>query len=205
MTVSPADDYQVEPYTGTDSWDELTKNAVQIPGADLEIADSLVGIPFVIVRLTFRIGNYERRDDPGEIGDYVSAELITAPEDVIQKRRSRGKIPDTSIAEPASALVVNLAGTGAYRQIVSKLEALRLIILPEGPDGGELGKSRFDTPVRKWQISNYAKIRYTEPDEQGVTSYQSAEFDVRIHAPRGFRISEYDNRLSKDISTYYLA
>lgn len=185
-----------------DSWDVLTQGADEVFGGELEKAESLVGVPFIILRITFRKGDFARKDKAhdGEPGDYASVDLMTAPADVIQRRIERGKIETgTVIADPNSHLVLNLSGTAAYRELVEMLEFKRLIQLPEGPRGGEFGESRFDTPVRLWGIHNVARIKYGDDG-----TYQSAEFDVRIHAPRGLRVSTFDNRHGKDISVYYL-
>jgi hypothetical protein len=185
-------------FSAGDSWDALTSGADEIFGGELEKAESLIGVPFVAVRVTFRVGDFTRADT-NEPGDYVSIDLITAPEDIIAKRRAKGRIPDTVNIEASSHLVFNVSGTAAYRQIVSYLEVRKLIVLPEGPENGEFGKSRMDTPVRLWNIHKSARVRL---DEDG--KYESAEFDIRLHAPRGLRISEFDNRHGKDISVYYL-
>jgi hypothetical protein len=189
----------VEPYSG-ESWDTLVTGADEAFGGELEKAESLIGIPFIIVRMTYRLGDFARiaNVDPRP-GDYVSIDLITAPADVIAKRRERGRIPEGVNADPDEHLVLNLSGTGAYRQLVSYLEARRLIVLPEGPDGGEFGASRLDTPVAEWKIFQTAKIGH---DAEG--HYQSAEFDVRLRCPRGLRVSQFDNRHGKDIEVYYL-
>lgn len=209
MTVSENDSTEVAIpdampmlFSGGDSWNALTEGADQVFGGELEKAESLIGVPFVAVRLTYRRGDFARSDKTynGEPGDYVSVDLVTAPADVIAHRISRGKIDvNGPVADPGAHLVLNLSGTAAYREFVKILEYKRLIKLPEGPDGGEFGESRFDTPVRLWQIHNVARVKY---DETGA--YASAEFDVRIHAPRGLRVSNFDNRHGKDISVYYL-
>lgn len=193
----PEETELVPAYQG-ESWDELVSQSFEFFGGELEAPTSVVGIPFVVLRLTFRIGDFIRIDN-GEPGDYVSADIITATEEIIETRRIRGKIPETSVAGPGEHIVLNLSGTAAYRQLVSFLEANKFIILPEGPDGGNLGKSRLDTPVRQWQIHKDVKVRY---DESGA--YQSAEFNVRIHCPRGLRGNTADVKAAKDVEFFYL-
>lgn len=181
-----------------ESWDELVSQSFEFFGGELEVPTSVVGIPFVILRLTFRIGDFLRTDN-GELGDYVSVDIMTATEEIIEGRRSRGKIPETSVAGPGEHIVLNLSGTAAYRQLVAFLESSKYIILPEGPDGGNFGTSRLDTPVRQWQIRKDVKVRY---DETGA--YQSAVFDVRIHCPRGLRGNTADVKAAKDVEFFYL-
>lgn len=185
------------PYHG-ESWDELVTQSFEFFGGELEAPTSVVGIPFVILRLTFRIGDYLRPDN-GELGDYVSADIITATEEIIESRRARGKIPETSVAGPGEHIVLNFSGTAAYRQLVTFLESNRFIILPEGSDGGNFGASRLDTSVRLWQIRKDIKVSY---DESGA--YQSAQFDVRIHCPRGLRGNTADVKAAKDVEFFYL-
>lgn len=185
------------PYQG-ESWDELVSQSYEFFGGELEAPISVVGVPFVILRLTYRIGDFLRSDN-GELGDYVSADIMTATKEIIEARRTRGKIPETSVAGPGEHIVLNLSGTAAYRQLVAFLEANRFIILPEGPDGGIFGASRLDTPVRQWQIRKDIRVRY---DESGA--YQSAEFNVRIHCPRGLRGNTADVKAAKDVEFFYL-
>jgi hypothetical protein len=182
-----------------DTWEQMAGSADQIFGADLETAESLIGVPHIILLATFRLGDYQRPDLKIP-GDYVSLDVLTAPETEIDRARLRAKIAPDSHVRGNERLVWNASGTGAYRQVVSYLEARKLILLPEGPDGGEYGQSRLDTPVSKWNIHQSATYRL---DSDGL--YQSAEFDIRLLCPRGLRKSEYGNEKSKEAVTYYLA
>ena len=210
MSIEPTGDTPRQPVPyGGEGWDTLTSTADQFFGGELEKANALIGVPFVVVRLTYRIGDYMRPTGRfpfsygEETGDYVSADLITAPEEIIEKRRAAGKIAETNRIEPDSHIVLNLSGTGAYRQLAEYLEnKARLIVLPEGPDGGEFGNSRYDLPVRLWGIHNSVRVvmdQTTEPP-----AYVSAQFDIRLHCARGLRTSKYDNAHGKDIESYYL-
>ena len=196
MTVQTPDPEPVllQAYAG-ESWADLNTGADEIFGAELEKLESLTGVPFVVIRLTFRSGEYDR--------DYVSADIITAPAEMIEARRAQDKIPAVH-ADPSSHLVFNVAGTGAYRQFVSYLEARQFIKLPEGPDGGAWGESRLDTPVTRWGVH---KAFTVHTDESG--EFTSATFDVRLRCPRGLRRSIFDAEVNgktyKGSEVYYLA
>jgi hypothetical protein len=187
-----------------ESWESLTANADEVFGGDLEKAQSLIGVPHMIVLATFRIGDYQR-PDMDIPGDYVSLDVITAPQAEIDRARARMRgrgddVPE-SLVTGGEHLVWNASGTGAYRQVVLYLEiARKLIRLPDGPEGGEFGVSRLDTPVRQWGIHDSVPVKF---DASG--QYESVEFNVRLHAPRGLRKSMYDNKRGKDIETFYLA
>jgi hypothetical protein len=75
-----------------------------------------------------------------------------------------------------------------------------MIVLPDGPQRGEFGASRLDTPVSQWNIINTIPIQL---DADG--HYQSVAFPVRLRCPRGLRKSEYANDKSREGITYYLA
>ena len=185
-------------YAG-ESWDSLTSQADEVFGADLETAESLIGIPHIIILATFRLGDYQRPDLKIP-ADYVSFDIVTAPDEDIARARMRGKVSNDSHVMGGEHLVWNASGTGAYRQFVSYLEARKLIVLPDGPTGGEFGASRLDTPVGHWNI-----VTTITPQLDADGNYQSVAFPVRLRCPRGLRKSEYANDKSREGITYYLA
>lgn len=194
-------DQPVTPYEG-ESWETLVGQAHEVFGADLEKGNLLIGVPFVIVRMTFRPGDYMRSDIKGKRGDYVSLNVVTGDQASLDKAVRRGRIPvEPCPVDPMEHLLVNEGGTGAYRQSVEYLEATNRIILPEGPQGGSYGECRFDTPVSEWdypETSRY-ELRFT-PDGDHVVI-----FDTRLYCPRGMRVSEYENEYTKEGVTRYLA
>ena len=49
--------YQVPQWTGG-TWEDLVRDADEVFGADLEEGDNLIGMPFAVVKMTFRPGEY---------------------------------------------------------------------------------------------------------------------------------------------------
>lgn len=190
----------VSAYSG-DTWDELVLQSQEIFGADLEKGAALIGVPFVVVRATFRPGDYARSDIKGMNGDVVFLDLITGPQDEIDKGKRRGRIADDCPVGPGEHLGINEAGTGVYRQITEYLESSGLIILPEPqkPAEGRYGESRLDAPVSKWQVHNSAASRWTDDGQLTVS------FELRLYCPRGLRESAYENEHTKQGVTRYIA
>lgn len=182
----------ITPYApGTEDWDTLTGSADEVLGHELisgEAADKLIGVPFVITRVQFREG-VQRPKTPYR-DDYVSCEAVVAPQDVLAQRAKRGRLDlDEISVDPGEHIIFNDGSTGIYRQIVQYLSTKGLIQLPEGPDVGGKGESRFDLPRSQW----------IEGDEQDG-------FNIRLLCPRGLRYSEYTNDFNPDGSkTRYIA
>lgn len=187
-------------YTGQ-SWASLEEDAYYLAGADLEKGDQMIGVPFMILGLTFRPGSYLRAGTEVN-GDYVSIELLTGPQHQIDKAVRRGRMTADQAAwfDPEERLVINEAGTGAYRQLVSQLETWGWIVLPDGPADGRLGDSRFDTPVSSWQLNpEIGEVRISS------SGYPTVAYSVRIVCPRGLRSSDYENEYTKTGHTRYIA
>src|SRR5690348_8217414 len=80
------DNAPIEPpmFDPNQAWDVAVRDADQVLGHDLakdEVLDALVGVPFLITRMTFH---------PGEAGQreaYVSCELQLAPRPELERRR----------------------------------------------------------------------------------------------------------------------
>jgi hypothetical protein len=194
-------DAVVVPVYAGGTWDELVAQSEQIFGADLEKGASLLGVPFVIVRATFRPGNYIRSDMKGVNGDVVFISVITGPQTEIDKGKRRGRIADDCPVEPGEHLGFNEAGTGVYRQVVLYLETAGLIRLPEPekPEEGRYGESRLDAPVKTWLIHDSATTAQTDTGDVTVN------FDLRLFCPRGLRESSYENEHTKQGVTRYIA
>lgn len=190
----------VQRYHG-ESWEALTQDAQEVYGADLEKGDTLIGVPFCLVEVTFRPGIVNART--GEIMFYASLDLITAPSEAISRAIRRKRIPEANIGavEPNEHLVINEGGTGVYRQIVAYLEASgRIQIKSELGREGRFGESRFDISPREWSISpDTADFRVDDAGNPTVA------FPVRLLCPRGLRASEYENEFSKAATTRYIA
>lgn len=179
-------------------WADVTHGADRVDGADLEKGSNLVGVPFCITRAVFRQGDFLNQ---GITGWYVSLESVIAPATEIARAYRRGRIPDGTqlTVEPGEDVVFNEGGTGVYRQIVAYLEAKKLITLPEGPEQGKYGDSRYDTLPPEWQVADSADVSL-----DSETGKPSVSFDIRLLCPRGLRESEYENEYTKQGVTRYL-
>lgn len=179
-------------------WADVTTDADRVDGADLEKGANLIGVPFCITRAVFRKGDFLNQ---GITGWYVSLEAVIAPAVEIARAYRRGRIAEgTALSvEQGENVVFNEGGTGVYRQVVAYLEAKQLITLPEGPEQGKYGESRYDTLPPEWQVTDAAKLAL-DPE----SGNPSISFDIRLLCPRGLRSSEYENEYTKQGVTRYL-
>jgi len=188
--LSPAEAY----------WADVTQDADRVDGADLERGANLIGVPMCITKAVFRQGGFLNQ---GITGWYVSLEAVIAPAVEIARAYRRGRIPeDTELTvQPGEDIVFNEGGTGVYRQIVQYLEAKGLVTLPEGPELGKYGDSRFDTLPPEWTVNveDIQSVTRIGPDGE-----RTLTFDIKLLCPRGLRSSEYENEYTKQGVTRYL-
>lgn len=181
---------------GVESWDDWAA-ADQIIGHDLakdELLDALVGIPFAVTAVTFRPGIRKAGQDYRAA--FVSCESVIAPENVLRRRRVNMEMLPF---EPGSQVVFNDGSTGIYRQIVQYLAAKEWITLPDLPENGAYGETKYDLPPFRWESITVGDYEYTDED-----SYVYAA-NVRLVCPRGLRISEYESDFNPNGSkTRYL-
>jgi hypothetical protein len=177
---------------GAESWDSLVASSDEVLGHELvsgEAADKLIGVPFISTRVAFREG-VQRAGAPYR-DDYVSCEALVAPQNVLAERARRGRLDlDEISVDPGEHIIFNDGSSGIYRQIVHYLESKGLIKLPEGPDTGGKGESRFDLPRSQWD----------EGEEDGTDG-----INIRLLCPRGLHYSEYSNEYTQDGKTRYIA
>jgi hypothetical protein len=175
------------PGTDTLAGHDLAKDA---------LLDALVGIPFVITRLTFRRG-IPRTD--GSFKAVCAVETAIAPEDVLKRRRvNMAEMP----FEPGAQVVFNDGSTGVYRQLVAYLATKGYITIPEElPEQGGYGESRYDLAHWEWTRINSGEV---SQDKNGNPVYA---INVRLTCPRGLRLSEYASDYNPNGSgkTRYLA
>ena len=181
------------------TWEDLTRDAYEVFGADLEAGAQLIGVPMCLIMATFRLGDYA--DKNGVKGFYVSLDTIIGPQEEIARAIRRKRIPDdVTPPEPGEHLVFNEGGTGVYRQIVSYLEETRLIKITSAlPREGAYGESRLDIPPSDWEVDDTAEFRKSDDGKLSLA------FSFRILCPRGLRSSEYANDYSKAAVTRYIA
>jgi hypothetical protein len=193
-------------YQPGENWESLVNSADEILGYDLardETADDLVGVPLMITRVQFRPG--VMRDK--EMQAYVTCEARVAPDldlRLINSRRESSRLTkltslDTLAFGPDSHVVFNDGSTGIYRQIVKYLYSRGFIEL-ESPvnEVGQYGESSFDQPPSRWANTTQGYIAFTP---EGFATYSA---DIRLYAPRGLRLSLYQNDYTQTGKTRYL-
>ena len=184
-----------------ETWDQANEGALEFPGFDLlteERTDALEGVPFLIVGATFRPGITTQE---GRAMAYVSLECRIGPAEVIGRR---GLDVNALPFAPDSHVVFNDGSTGVYRQIVSALEGLKYITLGENGsrENAPKGQSVFDQPPAEWEDISVGELSY---DEEGRGIYRAP---LRIRAPRGLRLSDYENEFTapgSQATTRYIA
>lgn len=183
----------------TSRFASLTSGPIdEIEGADLERdKEALQGIPFIITSVTFRDG--VKRDSKPT--NYVSVELTVADRATLFGRVKAGRVSQEQAArvDPDSQLVINDGGTGICRQLVQYLAAKNLITVPDGPEGGTMGESRYDIHYGQWGYSSPAMAEV-------VANGGDPGFTVRLLCGRGLRSSQYEAEATgTDATTWYIA
>lgn len=189
---------------GTD-WETLIGESDEILGYDLardEIADDLVGVPFLITRVVFRPG--VKRDKI--LAAYVSCETLISPSldlRLINARRESSELPrltslESLAIEPGSHIIFNDGSTGIYRQIIKYLYMKKYIELDEPViDAGGYGETTFDQPPSQWRnILQGETADYPASKDGSIFTGYSA--NTRIYCPRGLRISTYTNEYTQN-------
>src|SRR5580658_7466250 len=85
-----------------------------ITADDKYAKDMLIGVPHIVVGLTFRDGYTD-----GKIqGDYVSVEAVIADKGTMEAPQVRHQLPSPLLVYPNEAVVYNDGGTGIRRELV---------------------------------------------------------------------------------------
>lgn len=189
------------------AWEDLERDADEILGYELardELADDLVGVPFMLTAIAFRPG--VMRDKVRQA--YVSCEVLIGPKmDLrhINNLRASSELNrltdlDGLAFGPGDHVVFNDGSTGVYRQCVQYLTAKGYIQLaPPVIEAGVYGVSSFDQPPEQW--ANI--IRGNEYQKDGFTGY-STGLAPALYCPRGLRLSLYSNEYTQTGRTRYL-
>jgi hypothetical protein len=155
-------------------------------GGDVVERDTLIGVPFMVTKVTYRDGKGEFA--PGTRNDYISFEGVIPPRAVLDQMK---KIPDLGPYAPEEEIVFNDGTTGLYRQMTMWLHQNGYIKVDETTgelsDRGKRGTSAFDQPREMW--------------EEGETA-GSEGIDVAMFAQRGLRVSRYEGP-NGPAETYY--
>lgn len=194
-------------YQPGEDWASLVDSADEILGYDLardETADDLVGVPFLITRVTFRPGVMR-----GKVRQaYVSCEVRVSPRlDLTQvnSRRESSRLPriadlDTLAFGPDTHVVFNDGSTGVYRQVVKYLAAKQYVKLAEPViETGAYGESSLDQPPGSWSATILGEPLLRD---DGFKEYSA---DMRLLCPRGLRLSHYENDYTQTGKTRYIA
>lgn len=178
------------------SFADLAEGADVVHGHSLEKdKGSLLGVPFVITSVTFRDGAMKGDKRSPTPTNYLSVEAVTADHATLQRLVTSRRITPEVASRflPNEPIVFNDGSTGIARQLTAYLHSQGLIQVPEGPEVGGMGESRYDAYRASW-------VKGYNPDQP------NPRFDIRLVAMRGLRVSTYETPMSPDdADTYYLA
>jgi len=179
------------------SFGELAQSdQYRIPGWDLvDNKDLLMGVPFIIVGVTFQMPVADKSRPAGE-RDYVSCRAIIGDEERLTEAVERGWIPNKLAFKPEERILFNDGSTGIRRDIVRILHSAGLINV-----GHENDKNRFDLPWTQWESFSQSAEQGENIVPEFTTNHRGNLFT--IEARRGVRKSEYSNEYG-DAVTYYL-
>lgn len=179
-------------------WQSYTEDSDTVKGHSLVEVDEMVGVPFVLTGITYREGT-QIKGVPYR-NDYVSLEMLIAPESVIspilrriEKARERAKLSPALTVKPGEHVVINDGSTGIYRNITEYLHSKGLIKVANTiVANGAKNECSWDLPRSQW-------IEGAEAATEGIA--------VKLTCPRGVRVSQYASEYSADgaAETYYIA
>jgi hypothetical protein len=185
-----------EDYFGYNPDLDFRKLAAEATGAAagfrLVAKESLLGIPHVIVGVTYREG-FPRK---GVVGDYVSVECVTADNETMNrymvKAYQRANVESIWPNEP---LIYNDSGTGIRRALTAMFHQLGVIDVGEP----EVEGSAYDRAFQFW-------IEGADEAAAGITAVpygtnQTQPF--RYVVARGLRVSEYEFQGSPAETFYF--
>jgi len=155
--------------------------------------DDLIGVPHIIVGVTFRPGFVDKAT--GVKGDYVSVEAVVADQATLDLPPIRQGLPDTMKVFPNEPIVYNDGGTGIRRTIVQFFTDLGMV----ETGAGKADENPLDRPYSIW-------AKGSDEAESGLTMMPDGR-PFRYVAARGLRKSEYQNEYTggETATTYYLA
>ncbi len=159
---------------------------------------SLVGVPMVITRVTYRpkAAKTER--------GFVSVEAVIADIPHITQAIRRGWIPGVERFEqfpftPEELIVFNDGSTGIRRQLTMMLDSAGFLNIGDRAEGRN---AEFDRDWSEWE-SFATATRQKISDDQDI---EIPDFNgLRLFAPRGLRVSNYTADGIGDATTFYLS
>lgn len=190
--------------SGTVSFRDFTDEFVDFVDSGGALIDPAVleGVPFGILKLTYREGYTRAIKGQNFKGDYVSMEILVADEKALNESgvdwKNRG-------IKPLDVRILNDGGTGIRRQMTRLLHMRSYATVTNATDQeiketGKLGESDFDIPFSLWYEVHKGE-KYKANDESNV---YEVTMDRMVVANRGTRGSEYENENGKN-KTWYLA
>lgn len=167
--------------------------------------ETLEGIPFGILGVTYREGFSRAVQGQALKGDYVSLEIMIADEKALDASgidwRNRG-------IKPLDIRILNDGGTGIRRQMTRYLHVRSYATVTNVPEDqivetGKLGESHYDYPFAGWHEHTRGILSKAQDD----TNVYEVMFDRMVIANRGTRSSVYENPSKKGemTATWYLA
>lgn len=171
----------------------------------------LVGIPFIITKVTFQLPDEELNKD-NDVKDYVSLEIQIAPEEFIAQNIKRKAVPYQGSVEgwvesygyrPNDYLVLNDGSKGIRRQIVEALQNSGMIDI--GPLTGT--KQDFDRPWAEWVRFDQAEQHKQDGEPVDVPSFSKGSHgdDLAMPVLMGLRESRDPDAPTAHSSTFYLS
>ena len=183
--------------TSSRSFLDLVRQAAVVDGADLtKNKAGLIGVPFIIVSVTYRDGISKGQ----QRANYLSIEIVTADVKTWEARVKKGFIPDNCPFGPEESLVFNDGSTGVARQVTAYLHDRGVIDIGMPEDAtanlnGPMGESPYDKYRADWATPHVDDVEFRLPTATAPALY----------CPRGLRESDYLIEGSKEKSyTYYL-
>lgn len=151
--------------------------------------DFLVGVPHVVIGITYREGFPREKGMPG---DYISVEAVVADKQTLESSPIRHMLPPDLKVWAEESVVYNDSSTGIRREFTGLFHSIGLIDVG-APVANE---NPFDRPYHQWMHgADIATTGITE-DAQGVP--------FRFVAARGLRRSDYESPYGP-ATTFYIA
>lgn len=144
-------------------------------GFRLVSKEDLIGVPFVVVGVTYREG-YPRE---GKVADYVSVECVVADKRTLEAAPVRSQLPEPLAVYPNEPVIFNDSGTGIRRTITQLLNNDGIIDV--GKPSQDPDQNVFDRAMQFWD-------KGSEVAMDGV----GKDNDFTYLAMRGLRKSDYE-------------
>lgn len=161
-------------------------------GYKLVDKSDLIGVPHVVIAVTWRPG-FPRQDKTP--GDYVSIEAIVADHDTLYSNPVKHMLPvepENLNVFPNDMVVYNDSSTGVRRTMTELFDTLGMIDVGGARSADE---NPFDKPFQSWTAGQDAAQSTLTADRDGVP--------FRYIAIRGLRRSDYESPYGPATTYYY--